>query len=248
MPKLVIGTTGPTIFNDEIKSLVQNYYKSTPLYINQDGAENLDWVLENIDALILAGGRDIAPMTYGEEITNGDCLTNFDINRDKREMYLIEGCIKRKIPILGICRGFQIMAIFHGMKGAFMKDINGSEVCHSPSKSGIELEGLPCHKVFCLPKYREEFFDVEYSNSFHHQGLWFFDTPKGLDFYTNKGVEVLAYSHLEYKTSKRDDKKIVELMRGENWIACQWHPEEKPEDKVNSIVLEKFRAMLPVLS
>lgn len=246
---MIIGTTGPTVFNEEIKSLVQDYYKSTPLYINQDGAENLDWVLDNINGLILSGGRDISPIIYDEEITNGDSLSNFDLLRDKREMYLIEGCFKRNIAVMGLCRGLQILSIYHGLKSVFMKDINGSSVCHAPNKSGIELDGLPCHKVYCLDKHKEEFFDVEYCNSFHHQSVWFFDTPKGLDFYTNHGIEVLAYAHLEYKDNgnKRADKKIVELMKGINnrWIAAQWHPESSPNDKVNKIVLDKFKDMLP---
>ena len=77
----ILGTTGPSIFNPEVKSLVEDYFESIPLYINQDTEEGLEWVLKNINGLILAGGRDVCPISYNEEITNGDSLSSFDMER-----------------------------------------------------------------------------------------------------------------------------------------------------------------------
>lgn len=243
---MIIGTTGPSVFNDEIKSLVQDYYKATPLYINQDGKENLEWVLDNIGALILAGGRDIYPLNYGQEISSHNSLTNFDKPRDERELYLIKRCLELDIPILGICRGHQILAIAHGLHDYFMPDIFGSSICHNPhSIKSLDLDGLPSHFLYCLKNYHNEFFDKRAVNSFHHQAVYFSD--KHLEDYKEKGIEVIGYSYLNYKEGNKAEQKIIELMRGVNkrWISTQWHPECDTDYFPNKLVLDKFKEMFP---
>lgn len=240
---MIIGTSGPTIFNAEIKSMVENFYDATPLYITQDRKQDLDWVLDSIDALILAGGRDISPMSYGDEITTNDRLNTFDFARDVREMYLIKKCFELDIPILGICRGHQILGIYHKLH--LMKDITNYEVCHNPNAHKIELDNLPCHFIYCLPEYQDDFWTKEYCNSFHHQSLYF--NNKYLQNYKNSGVDVIGVANITYKTSKDPAENIIELMKGNKnrWISTQNHPEISYDtNKADKIILTKFKEMI----
>ena len=68
--------------------------------------DNVDY-----DGLILCGGNDINPSYYNEEI-NGS--VNIDDTRDKAEFVLLNKFLKTGKPILGICRGFQLMNVAFG--------------------------------------------------------------------------------------------------------------------------------------
>lgn len=61
--------------------------------------------------LLLCGGGDVHPYLYGKQIEN--CY-DIDINRDLSEIHLIKSFIKNNLPILGICRGMQIINVALG--------------------------------------------------------------------------------------------------------------------------------------
>jgi putative glutamine amidotransferase len=70
-------------------------------------------VMEAADGLLLAGGTDIDPATYGQTIRN-DQTQQPDPSRDRLELALVAEARDRGIPILGICRGFQILNVAYG--------------------------------------------------------------------------------------------------------------------------------------
>jgi putative glutamine amidotransferase len=77
-----------------------------------EAAANPDEVLDVLDGLILAGGADIDPASYGAEAhpqTNGTWP-----ERDSFEVALARRALERDIPLLGICRGMQLMNIARG--------------------------------------------------------------------------------------------------------------------------------------
>ncbi|HBB25424.1 MAG TPA: peptidase C26 [Bacteroidetes bacterium] len=65
------------------------------------------------DGLVLSGGPDVDPSRYDAEHRRGLCLS-IDADRDAREMALIEAARDLKMPVLGICRGAQILNVAYG--------------------------------------------------------------------------------------------------------------------------------------
>jgi putative glutamine amidotransferase len=74
--------------------------------------EGVDETLDAVDGLIFSGGADIDPGTYGEE----PHPTTFGIHkeRDRAELALLTRALERDMPVLGICRGSQVLNIARG--------------------------------------------------------------------------------------------------------------------------------------
>ncbi len=82
--------------------------------------DSVDIVFAECTALLLTGGRDIYPARYGKENDTARC-GNFDLYRDSLEFNLIYMAMEREMPILGVCRGQQILNV--AMGGTLYVDI-----------------------------------------------------------------------------------------------------------------------------
>lgn len=82
--------------------------------------ETIDRILSIADGLLLSGGNDINPESYREHIAAHNHGT-IDAPRDSLEHRLIEGALRRKLPVLGICRGHQVLNVYFG--GTLFQDI-----------------------------------------------------------------------------------------------------------------------------
>ena len=90
---------------------------------SEDGVEE---TLEALDGLLLSGGEDLAPQTYGADAhpeTRG-----VDPQRDRAELALREGALARDMPVLAVCRGSQVLNVARG----------GDLVQHLPEVVGDE--------------------------------------------------------------------------------------------------------------
>lgn len=123
--------------------------------------------LDRIDGLLLSGGSDINPLFYGEEPQSG--LHGINRERDLAELLTIRLAYNRQLPILGICRGVQALAIALG--GHVTQDISATAtVKHSQEADRNE----PTHTVrlsdgsILRSLYGSETITV---NSFHHQAV-----------------------------------------------------------------------------
>lgn len=200
----------------------QNYIDA----VNGVGAEAVAGYLPeadtSFDGLILCGGSDIHPREYGQE-NNGSI--KIDENRDAAEFALLKAFVEAGKPVLGICRGMQLINIYFG--GTLYQDIpeaelhkkhNGIDSVHSVTADADSILGKLYGRTFAV-------------NSAHHQaldalGTGLRETARWNDQY------VEAIEHTQYPI-----------------FAVQWHPERtcfanKREDTVDgAAIFETFIAM-----
>ena len=137
----IIGITGN--FGDKGCELAQGYYLSvlkaggTPVVIPpHNDHEALLALLDKLDGIVFSGGSDINPLLLGEEPIPQ--LHSVCPQRDKPELFLVREAFHRQIPMLGICRGIQVMAAALG--GKVWQDIS-----LSPALSNGEGDCSPLH-------------------------------------------------------------------------------------------------------
>ena len=125
--------------------------------------------LDRCDALLLSGGDDVCPTLYGEKIL--PCCGDLTPERDFAEPILIRHALKRGMPILGICRGMQILNVALG--GTLYQDIAqqyGDQVKHPC----YDIPAGDAHAMRFLPDTllrRVVGQDEGMVNSRHHQGV-----------------------------------------------------------------------------
>ena len=143
---------------------------AVPLMIPMDATEeNLRQTLELVDGMIFSGGHDIAPIRYGEEPHQK--LQEICPERDEFDFLLYRLAKEHSLPILGICRGFQLMNVSEG--GKLYQDLslkNTESLKHSQGHG----PSIPTHTVKVEPgsKFYEILGKEEIRvNSFHHQAV-----------------------------------------------------------------------------
>jgi len=135
----------------------------------------LESIYELIDGLLLPGGNDVAPERYGHE--RHPMLGQVDEERDELEISLATRALDDNLPILGICRGIQVLAVAAG--GTLYQDLPAqfeSAVLHEVREFGRDHL---CHEVTIEPGSRLATSigrDTGRVNSFHHQAVW--DVPE----------------------------------------------------------------------
>lgn len=143
---------------------------AVPLMIPMDATEeNLRQTLELVDGMIFSGGHDIAPIRYGEEPHQK--LQEICPERDEFDFLLYRLAKEHSLPILGICRGFQLMNVSEG--GKLYQDLslkNTESLKHSQGHG----PSIPTHTV--KVESGSEFYKILGKeeirvNSFHHQAV-----------------------------------------------------------------------------
>lgn len=160
-----------------------------------------------LDGLLMHGGADVWPGTYGEQPLrpewNGDRL------RDEYELALVRAFHAAGKPVFGICRGLQLINVAYG--GTLYQDISTQKPGALVHRDAV-IYDLNFHEVEILPGTRLERLLGERRhkiNSVHHQGV--------KDLAPGFAVEALS-----------PDDGVVEAIRhqGDAWVAAvQWHPE-----------------------
>ena len=121
----VIGiTTNHSGIDVTVRELYHNQIVKaggTPLLIPPiDDADVIQSTLERVDAIILTGGADVNPLWAGEQPSTK--LHHINAVRDLPELMITRLAFNRQIPILGICRGVQVLAM--ALEGRIHQDIS----------------------------------------------------------------------------------------------------------------------------
>ncbi|TWE12202.1 gamma-glutamyl-gamma-aminobutyrate hydrolase family protein [Rudaeicoccus suwonensis] len=140
-----------------------------PMVIPPVDAADDDWaqaVLDRLDALIIAGGADIDPQLYGEAAH--PAAQEFRPERDACEIALARAAVQRDLPLLGICRGMQVMAVAAGGSvDQHLPDLVGHEG-HSPTPGAFAEHPVVVRKGTGLHAILGDEVVVP---TYHHQGV-----------------------------------------------------------------------------
>lgn len=161
--------------------------------------------------LVLAGGADVDPEYYGEEVIPWARVA-IEPARDEMEFALLEGARESRTPVWGICRGIQVLNVFLG--GSLWQDlptqVANSLMHHVPAPRDVLV-----HKVRVLPRGRGTALggilerEPAWVNSRHHQSIK--DLAEGL-------IPVAASA---------DGLLEAAVLEGDEWWVegVEWHPE-----------------------
>jgi putative glutamine amidotransferase len=205
---------------DEVVTMVQRTY---PAAIQRAGAVALllppddaagvpDQLLERIDALLLAGGADVDPGTYGapRHPATGETWPE----RDRFEVAMARGALDRGMPVLGVCRGMQLLNVALG----------GTLLQHLPEVLGSDghrrMPGVfGDHEVRLAPgslAARAAGGEHVTVKSHHHQGV----------AELGEGLVATGWS------AGDDLVEAVELPGDRYGLGVLWHPEEDGQSQV----------------
>lgn len=183
-------------------------------------ADAVERVLDGIDGLILTGGKDVDAALYGERAHPENDAPRPD--RDAWEIALVHAAIARDLPVLGICRGLQVLNVaLGGTLVQHLPDVIGSTrysygnatFADNPvlTEPGTRISGMLGTSLTV--------------KSYHHQ----------------------AINHLApgLTVSARGDDGIIQAVDIDALtfgVAVQWHPEETPDDlRLFSALVEAAR-------
>jgi putative glutamine amidotransferase len=171
-------------------------------------AEAVDAVLDRVDALVLTGGKDVDARLYGEQPHAEADEPRTE--RDAWELGLLRGAVDRELPVLGICRGAQVVNVaLGGTLEQHLPDAIGEDTHRAgPGRFvGRTVRTVPGSRLASILG------DEAAASCYHHQAI------------ARLAPDLVASGHAE--------DGIVEALElpGERFVlAVQWHPEEILDD------------------
>jgi putative glutamine amidotransferase len=169
------------------------------------GDSRIAGVLDRIDGLILSGGADLDPASYGERPATG--TRGFNPERDRFELALASAALERDLPVLGICRGMQLLNVACG--GTLLQQVRNPEIhLHTPGVFADHDVRLEPGSVAATAASAERVS----VRSHHHQGV------------DNLGEGIVASGWSEPDGLV----EAIELPRASFAMGVLWHGEEEP--------------------
>lgn len=174
----------------------------------------IDEILKAVDGVLMSGGYDLDPKYYGEEVLRRSVRITPD--RDRFELELVKKARTRKIPVLGICRGHQIINVAFG--GTLYQDFT------------LRKEYTLEHKIIQSSRYKKR------------HPVVIKDGSKLFSILRKKEIEVNTSHHQLIKKvapgfavsaqSKADGViEALESLKDDYLVSVQWHPEVSYEER-----------------
>ena len=184
-----------------------------------------DELLDRVDGLMLAGGADVDPASYGADAHPK--TLDPDPTRDAFEIALVRRALERDLPLLGICRGMQILNVAcGGTLHQHLPELLEHE--HHRRVSG-SFEGSE-HDVRLLPgslAARAAGEELHAAKSHHHQGI---DR-------VGDGLEVTGRALID------DLPEAIEAPRNRFALGVQWHPEADDRSRLIAALVQEAVAV-----
>jgi putative glutamine amidotransferase len=178
----------------------------------------IDWLSLHFSISVLEPGEDLEP--YQGLVLTGGADIGKNQERDRIEKIYLDRALCLGIPVLGICRGMQLVNVYLG--GTLIEDIEETLCNHGLDRELLATEGM---RISTMPSsFHDVFFEntVIKVNSRHHQAI-----DKLADSLLTTGVATDG---------------IIEMAENDQFILVQWHP-ERPEvrnDICSKFIIEKF--------
>jgi putative glutamine amidotransferase len=215
---LTVDGDVPAEENDYIRALVAAGLRPEEIVVLRPG----DSIPGPFDGVVIGGGDDVDPVRYGREILEGANVA-IDHGRDSVDFPVFEEAWRSAIPVLGICRGLQVVNVARG--GTLVQDLpleRPSDVEHQfPKRENERHHPVRVEPDTLLGRIAGSP-EIEV-NSRHHQAI---DHPAG-------GLVVSA-------TAPDGVIEAVEGRDGRWLVAVQWHPENLTDDEVSQNLFREF--------
>lgn len=233
---LVVGIVGirHILFPQKIIAIVHNQENTSQIsypfigknigfidvYTKQTDLDSIKYIIKNADGVVFAGGTDFDPSIYGGDSSLVEEYSRYD---DDISLEALRSAIEMNKPILGICRGMQLINLYYG--GTLYDDIPtqySKDIVHRGNNNTYAY-----HNVNILDNtYLSNLFganEIEV-NSYHHEGIK--DLAEGL------------------RVSAQSPDGLVEAIENPYYsymVGVQWHPEGSyPDNEYSRIIFDDF--------
>ena len=195
-----------TLADEYVRCVVEG--GATPLLLPHLAPEEADSVLDGVDGLVVAGGGDVDPASYGA-IDAGSSGT--DPGADATEIALVRAARAREVPVLAICRGMQIANVAFG--GSLDQDIGRVGTVHEPISDDPEAVLAAVHEITIA------------SDSLLGRVLG--TGPRTVNTIHHQAIDRLADG---FRVTARTQDGVIEAIETDDawpFLGVQWHPEKQ---------------------